>query len=319
LTGSRPVLERAAGDPPPGRSRFGGLERRRRPKERVIRSLLAFCGLLSIATTAGILLTLAFETLEFFREVSIVEFFTGTTWSALINPRQYGVLPLVSGTMMIVGISALVGVPLGLGTAIYLSEYASPRVRRRLKPTLELLAGMPTVVLGYFALNFVTKLVIRPLFPHADFYNGLSAGIVVGIMLVPIIASISEDAMAAVPRSLREAAYGLGASRMSVSARAVVPAALSGIMASIILGISRAVGETMVVAIAAGSTPILTANPLRSIQTLTGYIVQASLGDTPQTSIEFKGIFAVGAVLFVMTLVLNVASQRLVRRYRQVY
>jgi phosphate transport system permease protein len=178
---------------------------------------------------------------------------------------------------------------------------------------------MPTVVLGYFALTFVTKEVIRPLFPRADFYNGLSAGVVVGIMVVPIIASVSEDAMAAVPRALREGAYGLGASRMAASIRVVVPAALSGITASIILALSRAVGETMVVAIAAGSTPVLTANPLHSIQTLTGYIVQASLGDTPQTSLEFKGIFAVGSVLFLMTLVLNIASQRLVRRFRQVY
>jgi phosphate transport system permease protein len=280
---------------------------------------LTACGVLSIATTAGIVATLAFETLAFFREVSIVEFFTGTQWSALIEPHRYGVLPLVGGTLMIAALSSLVGVPLGVGTAIYLSEYASPRVRGRLKPALEILAGMPTVVLGYFALSFVTKEVIRPLFPNADFYNGLSAGVVVGIMVVPIIASVSEDAMAAVPRALREGAYGLGASRMTTSVRIVVPAALSGITASIILALSRAVGETMVVAIAAGSTPVLTANPLHSIQTLTGYIVQASLGDTPQTSLEFKGIFAVGSVLFLMTLILNIASQRLVRRFRQVY
>jgi phosphate transport system permease protein len=274
---------------------------------------------LSVLITAGIVLTLAFETVEFFREVSVVEFFTGTTWSALIAPHRYGVLPLVSGTLMIAVISAGVGIPLGVGTAVYLSEYASPAVRRRLKPVLELLAGIPTVVLGYFALTFVTKEIIRPLFPRADFYNGLSAGLVVGIMIVPIIASVSEDAMAAVPRALREASYGLGASRMTTSVRVVVPAALSGITASIILAVSRAVGETMIVAIAAGSTPVLTANPLRSIQTLTGYIVQASLGDTPQTSIEFKGIFAVGALLFAMTLALNVVSQRLVRRFRQAY
>lgn len=274
---------------------------------------------MSILTTAGIVATLAFETIEFFREVSIWEFFTGTEWSALVKPHSYGVLPLVGGTLMIGAISALVGVPLGVGTAVYLSEYASPRVRNRLKPTLEVLAGIPTVVLGYFALTFVTPLLIRRIFPGADFYNGLSAGVVVGVMIVPIIASVSEDAMAAVPRALREGAYGLGASKMTVACRVVVPAALSGIMAAVILGVSRAVGETMIVAIAAGSCPDLTFNPTKCIQPLTGYIVQASLGDTPQTSIEFKGIFAVGAVLFFMTLILNMASQRLVRRYRQVY
>jgi phosphate transport system permease protein len=264
-------------------------------------------------------MTLAFETVEFFREVPVISFFTGTEWSALISPQKYGVLPLVNGTLMIAGISAIVGVPLGVGTAIYLSEYASPKVRNRLKPTLELLAGMPTVVLGYFALTFVTPIVIRNLFPRADFYNALSGGVVVGVMIVPIIASVSEDAMTAVPRALREGAYGLGASKMSVATRVVVPAAFSGIMAAVILGVSRAVGETMVVTIASGNTPCLGVNPLRSCQTLTAFIAQASFGDTPQTSIEFKSIFAVGAVLFFMTLALNIASQKLVRRFRQAY
>jgi phosphate transport system permease protein len=281
--------------------------------------LLAAAGVLSIATTAGIVASLAFESIEFFRQVSLVEFFTGTKWSALIAPHHYGVLPLVSGTLMVGLLSALVGVPLGVGTALFLSEYATPRVRNRLKPVLEVLAGMPTVVLGYFALTFVTPHLIRPLFPKADFYNALSGGAVVGVMIVPIIASVSEDAMAAVPRSLREGAYGLGAARMSVGLRVVLPAAFSGVMASIILGISRAIGETMVVTIAMGSNPVLCANPLRSCQTLTAYIAQASFGDTPQTSLEFKGIFAVGALLFIMTLALNIASQRLVRRFRQVY
>ncbi len=295
------------------------LGRRSRPKERAIRWFLAACGVLSILTTAGIVLTLAFETVEFFREVSLLEFFTGTKWSALIAPHHFGVIPLITGTLMIGALSALVGVPLGVGTAVYLSEYASPRVRNRLKPTLEILAGMPTVVLGYFALTFVTPNLIRPLFPSAGFYNVLSGGIVVGVMIVPIIASVSEDAMAAVPRALREGAYGLGASKMAVAVRVVVPAALSGIMAAVILGVSRAVGETMVVTIATGSNAVLCSNPLESCQTLTGYIAQASFGDTPQTSLEFKGIFAVGAVLFFMTLTLNILSQRLVRRYRQVY
>jgi phosphate transport system permease protein len=307
--------------PPPLREHVlpSDLRGRRRPKERAIRVFLAFCGLLSIATTAGIVLTLTFEAVEFFREVSPIAFFTGTKWSALILPHHYGVLPLVSATLMVGVLSALVGVPLGVGTAIFLSEYASPRVRRTLKPTLELLAGMPTVVLGYFALTFVTTQLIRPLFPQASFYNALSAGVVVGVMIVPVIASVSEDAMAAVPRALREGAYGLGASKMSVAVRVVLPAALSGIVASIILGLSRAVGETMVVTIAMGGTPVMCWNPLQSCQTLTAYIAQASFGDTPQTSLEFKGIFAVGAVLFLMTLTLNILSQRLVRRFRQVY
>ncbi len=319
MTIAPPLPQPAAGAPGPGRDPSLDLGRRRRPKERAIRTFLAACGVLSILITAGIILTLAFETIEFFREVSLVEFFTGTRWSALISPHHYGVLPLITGTLMIGLLSALVGVPLGVGTAIYLSEYASKRVRNRLKPTLEILAGMPTVVLGYFALTFVTPNIIRPLFPGADFYNALSGGVVVGIMIVPIIASVSEDAMTAVPRALREGAYGLGASKVSVAIRVVVPAALSGIMAAIILGVSRAVGETMVVTIATGQNPILCSSPLESCQTLTAYIAQASFGDTPQTSLEFKGIFAVGAVLFFMTLTLNLLSQRLVRRFRQVY
>lgn len=293
--------------------------RRRRPKERLIRVLLASAGFVSILTTIGIVGTLAFEAIEFFREVSPVGFLTGTRWSALIQPKTYGVLPLVTGTLMIAGISAVVGVPLGVGTAIYLSEYARPNVRTTLKPILEMLAGIPTVVLGYFALTFVTPVVIKTLFPDTGFYNALSSGLVVGVMIVPIIASVSEDAMTAVPRSLREGAYGLGASRVSVALRIVLPAAFSGVMASIILGVSRAVGETMIVAIAAGFRPNMCLNPLEGCQTLTGFIVEASIGDTPQTSIDFKAIFAVGLVLFAMTLLLNVASQRLVRRFRQVY
>ena len=295
------------------------LRPRRRPKERAIRALLAACGLVSIATTIGIVITLGAQALAFFREVSIVEFATGFEWSALISPKQYGVLPLVSGTLMVVVISAIVGIPLGVGTALYMSEYASPRVRRRLKPFLEILAGIPTVVLGYFALTFVSELVVRKIFPEANYYNGLSAGITVGIMIVPIIASVSEDAMAAVPRSLREGAYGLGATKMTVGLRVVLPAALSGIMASIILGISRAVGETMIVAIAMGTQPRPCFNPLDSCQTLTGYIVQAVSGDVGHSGVDFSSIFAVGAALFVMTLVLNAMSQRFVRRYRQVY
>jgi phosphate transport system permease protein len=314
-----PPQEIATGTTGPGRSPFTGVSGRRRARERVIKAFLFACGGLSIAITIGILGTLAFETIEFLREVPIIDFVFGTRWSPLIQPYSYGVLPLVGGTLMVGIISGLVGVPLGVGTAIYLSEYATPRVRRRVKPVLEILAGMPTVVLGYFALTFVTPVVVRKILPGTDFYNGLSASLVIGVMIVPIIASVSEDAMSAVPRALREGAYGLGASRMTVSTRVVVPAALSGIMASVILGISRAVGETMIVAIAAGSTPRLTADPRESIQTLTGYIAQVAFGDVPQGSLKFKGIFAVGAVLFFMTLGLNMISQRLVRRFRQVY
>jgi phosphate transport system permease protein len=312
-----PPLRRTAGAIGPGGSAV--LSRRRRPKERAIRAFLAACGLVSVATTVGIVATLSFEAIQFFREVSPKEFFLGTEWSALISPNHFGVWPLVAGTMKIVLISAAVGVPLGIGTAVYLAEYATPELRSKLKPALEILAGVPTVVLAYFALTFVTPMLIRPLFPGADFYNALSAGIVVGVMIVPIIASVSEDAMSAVPRALREGAYGLGASKMVVAMRVVLPAALSGIMASIILGVSRAIGETMIVAIAAGSCPNLDASLLKCTQTLTGYIVQAAFGDVGRGGVVFDSIFAIGAVLFVMTLALNIASQRLVRRFRQTY
>jgi phosphate transport system permease protein len=257
--------------------------------------------------------------LAFFREVPIWEFATGTEWSALISPKAYGVLPLVTGTLMVVVLSSIVGIPLGVGTALYLSEYASPRVRRRLKPVLELLAGIPTVVLGYFALTFIGELIVRKIFPGANYYNGLSAGVTVGIMIVPIIASVSEDAMSSVPRALREGAYGLGANRMTVGIRVVIPAALSGIMASIILAISRAVGETMVVAIAMGTEPKVCVDPLESCQTLTGFIVQAISGDVGHSGVDFTSIFAVGMTLFLMTFALNAISLRVVRRFRQVY
>ena len=312
-----PPIPRTAGALGPGGS--GLLGRRRRPKERAIRAFLAVCGFLSVATTIGIVATLSFQAIEFFRDVPLRDFLFDTDWSALIAPNHYGIWPLIVGTLKIVLVSAIVGVPLGIGTAIYLSEYASSGLRRRLKPALEILAGVPTVVLAYFALSFVTPVLIRPLFPNADFYNALSAGLVVGVMIVPVIASVSEDAMSAVPRTLREGAYGLGASKMVVAMRVVLPASLSGVMASIILGVSRAVGETMIVAIAAGSCPRMDASLLKCSQTLTGYIVQAAFGDVGRGGTVFNSIFAVGAVLFLMTLGLNIASQRLVRRFRQVY
>lgn len=274
---------------------------------------------MSVLTTVGIVLVLIFETFAFFAEVSLREFFTGTVWAPLIAPREFGVLPLISGTLLVAAIAVVVAMPLGLIIAIYLAEYAGRRTRSLVKPFLEILAGIPTVVFGFFALTFVTPNLIQPLIPGTSVFNALSAGIVVGLMVLPMVATVSEDAMTAVPRALREAAHGLGATKLEVSLRVVVPAALSGIIASFILATSRAVGETMAVAIAAGSTPVLTLDPTRSVQTMTGYIAQVSLGDTPQNSLEFKTIFAVGMTLFVMTLILNIASQIFVRRYRNVY
>ncbi len=281
--------------------------------------LLAAAASVSVLTTVGIVGVLLFETLDFFREVSIAEFYLGTQWTPLFEPKSFGVLPLIAGTLLVAAVAMVVAMPLGLAIAIYLSEYAGRRTRRILKPLLEVLAGIPTVVYGYFALTWVTPNLLQRIFPETNVFNAASAGIVVGIMTLPMIATISEDAMAAVPASLREAAYGLGSTKLEVATRIVVPAALSGIIASFILAVSRAVGETMAVALAAGSTPNLTANPLESVQTMTGYIVQVSLGDTPQGSIEFRTVFAVGMTLFLMTLGLNVVSQWFVRRYRNVY
>ena len=284
-----------------------------------MKAILIAAAAVSVLTTVGIVLVLIFETIAFFREVSPWEFFTGTEWTPLISPRHFGVLPLVSGTILVAAIAILVAMPLGLIIAIYLAEYAGRRTRSIVKPFLEILAGVPTVVFGFFALTFVTPNLIQPLIPGTNVFNAASAGIVVGLMVLPMVATISEDAMAAVPRALREAAHGLGATKLEVSLRVVVPAALSGIIASFILAVSRAVGETMAVAIAAGSTPVLTLDPTQSVQTMTGYIAQVSLGDTPQNSLEFKTIFAVGMTLFVLTLLLNIASQVFVRRYRNVY
>ena len=293
--------------------------RRRRATERTVGVLLMAATAVTVLTTVGIVLVLIFETFAFFGEVSLLEFFTGTVWAPLIAPRAFGVLPLISGTLLVAAIAIVVAMPLGLIIAIYLAEYAGRRTRSLVKPFLEILAGIPTVVFGFFALTFVTPNLIQPLIPGTNVFNALSAGIVVGLMVLPMVATISEDAMAAVPRALREAAHGLGATRLEVSLRVVVPAALSGIIASFILAVSRAVGETMAVAIAAGSTPVLTLDPTQSVQTMTGYIAQVSLGDTPQNSLEFKTIFAVGMTLFVLTLALNIASQIFVRRYRNVY
>jgi phosphate transport system permease protein len=280
--------------------------------------VLFLCATVSILTTIGIVVALAGPTIDFFQEVSFVEYFTGTSWTPLFSPSSFGVLPLVVGTLSTTFWACVVAIPFGLGAAIYLSEYARPRSRRWLKPSLEVLAGIPTVVYGYFALTFFTPL-LRDLGLGVEIFNALSAGLVMGIMILPTVASLSDDAMTAVPMALREGAFGLGASRMQVSTRVVVPAALSGIVASFVLGISRAVGETMIVLIAAGGRPNLSFNPYEGVQTMTAYIAQVGIGDVPTGSLEYKTIFAVGATLFVATFIMNLVSIRLVRKYREVY
>ena len=280
--------------------------------------ILFLCGSLSIFVTIGILLVLAFETFQFFQTVSPLEFLFGTTWTPLFFDQQFGVLPLVAGTALVSTVAMLVAVPAGLLTAIYLSEYAPTSVRRVVKPILEVLSGVPTVVYGYFALLFVTPL-LQNIVPGLSGFNALSPGLVMGIMILPMMSSLSEDAMHSVPRGLREAAYALGATKAQVAVRVIVPAAFSGISAAAILAISRAIGETMIVTIAAGQQPRLTANPLVPIETMTAYIVQVSLGDTPAGTIEYQTIFAVGMLLFVSTFVLNLVSNWLRERFREEY
>jgi phosphate transport system permease protein len=294
-----------------------GLARRHR-SERIVRVVLFLFSAVSIVTTIGIVAALLSQSISFFAQVSIVEFVTGTTWTPLFVPQHFGVLPLVAGSVLIAAGAALVALPVGLASAIYLSEYAPDRVRRIVKPTLEVLAGVPTVVYGYFALMVVTPM-LRTVWPETSIFNAASASIVVGIMIIPMVSSLSEDAMAAVPRALREGAYALGATKFEVAARTVVPAALSGIIASFILAISRAIGETMIVTIAAGATPNLTLNPLESVQTMTAYIAQTSMGEAPHGSVEYQTIFAVGLALFAVTLTMNLVSIVVLRRFREVY
>jgi phosphate transport system permease protein len=296
------------------------LSGRRRRGEDVIKALLFAAAILSVLTTTGIVVSLVEGTVEFFAEVGIGDYLFGTEWSPLFSDPQFGVVPLITGTLLITGIAMLVAAPLGLGAAIYLAEYATPRVRKSVKPVLELLAGVPTIVFGYFALVFFTPEVIKPIFGDGVAgFNALSAGIIMGFMIVPTVASISEDAMSAVPAALREGAFGLGATKLQVSMRVVFPAALSGVVASIVLGASRAIGETMIVLIAAGQQPNLTGDPRQSVETMTTFIAATAKGDVPVGSIGYKTIFAVGTTLFVMTLVLNAISIRFVRKYRQVY
>jgi len=281
--------------------------------ERAIEAGLWACAALSVLVTVGIIGTLAWETAAFFRDVSPVAFFTGRTWTPLFFTRQYGVLPLVAGTSLVAGIALLVAVPCGLVTALYLSEYAPPATRRVAKPVLEVLAGIPTVVYGYFALLFVTPL-LRTWVPGLAGYNALAPGLVMGLMILPLVSSLCEDACSAVPRGLREAAFALGATRWQAARGVVLPAALSGITAAILLAISRAIGETMIVAIAAGQQPRWTADPRVPIETMSAYIVQVSLGDVAADSTAYRTIFAVGALLFAGTFALNLCSHWLRQR-----
>ena len=295
-----------------------GVARPRRG-EAVIRALLFSAAVLSVLTTVGIVVSLLAPAITFFKDVSVVDFLTGKTWDPRIS-HQFGVWPLVNGTLLITGIAILVAMPLGLGTAIYLAEYARPRVRRAVKPVIELLAGIPTIVFGYFALTYFTPTILHDLLGvQLDIFNALSAGIVMGFMVLPTIASVAEDAMSSVPQSLREGAFGLGASKLQVSLRVVFPAALSGIVAAIVLGASRAVGETMIVLLAAGQQPNTGINPTQGYETMTTYIGATARGDIPTGSIVYKTVFAVGIALFVLTLIMNLISIRFVRKYRQVY
>ena len=287
-------------------------------KEKVIESLLLFAALTSVAITLGIVGILAYESASFFRQISLWDFLTDRQWTPLFSEPHYGILPLVSGTLVTTGVALALAVPMGSLIAIYLSEYASRGTREVVKPALELLSAVPTVVYGYFALLFVTP-ALQELWPELPGFNMLSAGLVIGIMIVPYVSSVSEDAMRAVPLHLREGAFALGATRMQTALRVVFPSALSGITAAYVLGISRAIGETMVVAIAAGLQPTLTWYPLEPAATMTAYIVQVSLGDLPHGSIGYQTIFATGLTLLLMTLVFNIAGHVLKKRYRQVY
>ncbi|MDP9365427.1 MAG: phosphate ABC transporter permease subunit PstC [Chloroflexota bacterium] len=293
--------------------------RSRRTSERVIGAVLFLAGGVSILTTVGIVVILVTEAVRFFLDVPLPSFLFGTTWTATFNDPEYGVLPLVAGTLIIAGIAIAVALPLGMAAAIYLSEYARPRVREILKPALELLAGVPTIVYGYFALTFITPVVLDRVVPGVDTLNGLAAGVAVGILIVPLVASLAEDAMRAVPRSLREGGYALGATKLEVAGRIVLPAAFSGIVAAVILAISVAIGETMIVSLASGAKPTETGDPRDGMQTMTGYIVQVFSGDVSRGTTAYDSLFAVGLLLFVLTLTLNVISQLVAARFREVY
>ncbi|WP_062198625.1 phosphate ABC transporter permease subunit PstC [Massilibacterium senegalense] len=287
--------------------------------EKAVPVLLFLTAFISVLTTLGIVFTLLFETITFFTKVSFLEYFTSKEWFPFsdVNP-SYGILPLISGTLMVAIIAMIVAVPIGLGAAIYLSEYASDKVRRTVKPILEVLAGVPTIVYGFFALTFVTPM-LQKVIPNLSIFNALSPGIVVGIMIIPMIASLSEDAMSSVPNAMREGALALGATKFEVTMKVVIPAALSGIMSSFVLGISRAIGETMIVTVAGGSNPVLAFDVTQSIQTMTAYIVQVSQGDSGYGTTIYYSIYAVGMTLFVFTLLMNLLAQYISRRFREEY
>jgi len=288
--------------------------------EKSVRLLLGACALISILTTIAIIFVLSKESNAFFSEVSVWDFLFGTRWEPLLEPKSFGVLPLVFGTLMIMVGSGFIAIPIGLMSAIFLSEYAGDRIRTVIKPVLEILAGIPTIVYGYFALTFMTPL-LRLIFGQetVQIYNTASAGIVIGILIIPLVSSMSEDALHAVPNALREAAYGLGATKLETAIKVVVPAAMSGIAAAFIVAISRAIGETMIVAVAAGAGSKFTFNPFESAETMTGHIVRISGGDISYNSIDYNSLFAIGLLLFIITLALNFISQRIVRRFREVY
>lgn len=286
--------------------------------EALVKVLFGGFALISVVTTLGIVLTLIFETFEFFREVPLWRFLSDRQWTPLFSNAQYGIWVLVSATLLTTGIAILVALPLGLLAAVYLSEYANPKVRKWLKPALEILAGVPSVVFGYFALLTVTPF-LRNFIPGLQGFNALSAGLILGVSIIPLVASLSEDALYSVPDSLRQGSYAVGATKRETITSVVVPAALSGIVASFILAVSRAIGETMIVSLAAGQNPTLGFNPLVPVMTMTAFIVQVSLGDTPAGSLAYKSIFAVGMTLFLMTLVLNIISFWVVRRFREKY
>jgi phosphate transport system permease protein len=293
---------------------------RKRTGEKLILASLFACGAVSVLVTLGIVLALLAPALQFFQEVSVQDFLTGTKWAPRFKPPAYGVLPLVMGTLWTTGIALLVAVPFGLGAAVYLSEYAADRTRRTLKPMLELLAGIPSVVFGFFALEFMTKVVLQGwLDLPVGTFNVLSAGIVLGVMIIPTVASLSEDALSAVPLGIRQGSFALGANKMQTTVRVVFPAAISGIAAAVVLGISRGLGETMIVATAAGQRPNMVTSPFEGGQTMTGFIAQAALGDSRVGSLEYNTLFAVGLLLFLFTLVINMISIRMVRKFREAY
>lgn len=304
--------------PAPGSSAAGKTGAPSRLGEGVIRWLLAGCATVSVLTTVGIVLVLLGESLQFFREVSVFEFLTSTKWTPLFDPPNFGVLPLLCGTLLVTGGAICVAGPIGLGAAIYLSEYARPAIREVVKPVLEVLAGIPSVVYGVVAVTTVSPIVQRT-FGSESIFNALSASIVVGFMILPMIVSLSEDVLRSVPRDLRSAAFALGATKLDVTVRVVIPAALSGIVAAVLLAISRAIGETMAVTLAAGATPNLTLNPLDTVQTMTAYIVQVSTGDAAAGSLEYRTIFAVGLTLFCSTMILNIIAQQVLKRMREQY